>query len=131
MAWRETPEDLCDLMGHFARLGKRLKLLVNVCHVTLFTRPDSADDDKLLHFVDSVDHAVCRKFVLPVHLKRRTQRKSVTLRVRCQLFRQNLLELISYAPVQSLYVPEGVPGERKGILGLGSAQGSPKTSSIV
>ena len=53
LARREAAEDLRDLLGHFARLGERLELLVNVCRVSLFTRSDSADTDKLLHFVDS------------------------------------------------------------------------------
>jgi hypothetical protein len=112
LAWREIGEDLCDLMGHFARLGERLKLLVNVCHVSLFARPDSTDYDKMLLFVNPVDHSVCREFVLPVQLKWRTQRKSITLRIDCQLFRQHFLELIFYAPVQSLHVLEGIASER-------------------
>jgi hypothetical protein len=53
LAGRESAEDIRDLAGHFARLGERLKLLVNVCRVSLFTRSDSADTDKLIHFVDS------------------------------------------------------------------------------
>ena len=131
LAWNETAEDLCDLVGHFARLGERLQLLVNVCRVSLFTRPDGADNDKVLLFVDSVYYAVCREFVFPEEIQRRTQRKSVALGIHREFFRQHFLELIFYAPVQSLYVPEGVAGERDGIPGLDSAQGSPKTSPMV
>ncbi len=65
LSWGEAGEDLRDLLGHFARLSERLKLFVNVRCVSLLTRADSTDDDKLLLFVDSVDHAVSRKFVLP------------------------------------------------------------------
>src|SRR5579864_153367 len=118
-------------MGHFARLGKRLKLLINVCYVSLFARPDSADNDELLVFVDSVDYAMCRELLLPEEIQRRTQGKYVTLRIDCRLFRQNFLELIFYAPVQSLYVPEGIVSKNDGILRLDFAQGSPMTSSIV
>jgi len=131
LAWREAAKDIRDLAGHFSRLGKRLKLPVNVCCISLFARPNSADDDNPLLFVDYVDHAVCREFVFPVEIQRRSLRKSVALRIHREFFRQHFLELILYAPVKSLYVTEGVAGERDGILGLGSAQDSPKTSSIV
>src|ERR1700730_3213600 len=103
LAWRETAEDLRDLLGHFSRLGKRLKLPVKVCCISLFTRPNSEDDDKPLLFVDSIDHVVCREFVLAVEIQRRPQEKSVTLGIHCEFLRQNFLELIFYAPVQSLY----------------------------
>src|SRR5260221_8188376 len=92
LAWRETAEDLRDLMGYFARLGERLELLVNVRGVSLFTRADGADNDKLLLFVNSVDHAVCGEFVLPVEIQRRTQSKSVALGIHREFFRQHFLE---------------------------------------
>jgi len=88
-----------------------LKLLVNVCRVSLFTRPDGTDNGKALFFVDSIDHAVCREFVFPVKLKRGSQRKSVALGINCEFFRQHFLELISDASIQRLYLPEGVTRE--------------------
>ena len=87
LARRETAEDLCNLLGHFSRLGEGLKLLANFRCASLFPGPDSADRHKLFLFVDSVDYAVGREFVLPVKLKRRTQRKSVTLWIHRQFFR--------------------------------------------
>src|SRR5882762_8058241 len=131
LAWSETAEDFRDLLGDFSRLGERLKLFVYVCCVSLFTRPDGADYDKAFFFVDSINDPVCGKFVLPVKIQRRSQGKSVTLGIHREFFRQNLLELVFYAPVQGLYVPEGIAGEQDGILRLDSAQGSSKTSSIV
>ena len=119
------------MVGYFARSGERLKLLVDVCCVSLFSRSDSADDDKQSLFGDSVDHSERREFVLPVEIQRGPQGKTVALEIHRKFFRQNFLELISYASIQGSYVPEGIAGERDGILGLGSAQGSPKTSSIV
>src|SRR5580704_10146729 len=68
LARRETAEDLCNLLGHFSRLGESLKLLVNVRCASLFPGPDSADHHKLFPFVDSADYAVGREFVLPVKL---------------------------------------------------------------
>src|SRR6266853_6775352 len=131
LAGDETAEDLRDLLGHFAGLGERLKLFVYVLYVSLFTRPDRADDDEPFLFIDSVDHAVCGEFMLPVEIQRGSQRESVTLGIHREFFRQNFLELVFYASIQNLYVPEVIVGERNGILGLDSAQGSPKTSSIV
>src|SRR6266853_854402 len=131
LAGDETAEDLRDLLGHFAGLGERLKLFVYVLCVSLLARPDCADDDEPLVFVDSVDHAVRREFVLPIEIQRGPQWKSVTLRIHCELFRQKLLEPRFYAAVQSLHVPESIVGEHDGILGLDSAQGSPKTASMV
>jgi hypothetical protein len=45
-----------------------LKLLVNVLSVTLLARPDGADNDKPLLFVDSIDYPVSGKFMLPVEI---------------------------------------------------------------
>ena len=57
--WGETAQDIRDLLRNFARLGERLKLFVYILCISLFARPDGADDDKPLLFVDSVDHAAC------------------------------------------------------------------------
>src|ERR1700674_3658563 len=87
LAWGETSEDFRDLLGHFASLGERLKLLVNVLCVSLFTRPDRADDDKPFLFVNLIDGAVRGKFMLPVEMERGSQRKSVTLGIHREFFR--------------------------------------------
>src|SRR6266481_1921154 len=91
LAWGETAENFRDLLGHFPRLGERLKLFVYVCCVSLFTRPDGADDDKPLVFVDSINDPVRGKFVLPVEIQRGSQGKSVALGIDREFFRQNLL----------------------------------------
>ncbi len=70
LAWGETAEDFRDLLGYFAGLGERLKLFVYICCVSLFTRPDGADDDKPLLFVDAINDPVRGKFVLPVKIQR-------------------------------------------------------------
>ena len=71
LARRQTSRDLCNLPGHFSRLGEGLKLLVNVRCVSMFPKRDSADHHNLFLFLDSVHYAVGREFVLPVELKRR------------------------------------------------------------
>ena len=131
LACREAAENLCNFLGHLASLCKRLEALVHVGCVPLFSRTDGADNDKLLLFVDAVDDAMSREFVLPVKIQWRPQGKSVTMRIRGDLLRQSFPQFIFYASVQSLDVAAGVAGEHDGISGRSLTQGLLKTSSMV
>jgi len=77
---------------------------------------DSADDDKPLLFVDSIDDPVGGKFVLPVKISG-DRREVHNLGIDREFFRQNFLELVFYAPSRAFTSPKASPVNRMEYLG--------------